>query len=258
MGSGSQRKPLIGLTCRWDEEHDWYYLSSDYTKAIAAAGGVPVQIPLIPDMASELAERLDAFVLCGSPSDIDPARYGQSRHPEVQIVHPDRDETDHRTLQQAFQNCKPVLGICFGMQSLNVFLGGTLVQHIPEAVPNALAHKDRQIRHPIQLEPGAEITQWAGSTPEVSVNSTHHQCIAKPGRGLRVVARAPDGVIEAVEGEFTGHFVLGVQWHPERIWQTEPLSAQILVELVRAAQQWRDNHRRAAESALHWETGKPL
>ena len=257
MGSGNQEKPLIGLTCRWEPEQDWYYLSRDYTKAVAEAGGLPVRIPLIPDIAVELSERLDAFVLCGSASDLDPARYGQPQHPEVHMVHPDRDATDHRVLQHAFRERKPVLGICFGMQSLNVFLGGTLIQHVPDAIPNALEHKDRQTRHLVTLKPGGKIADWAGEIREVSVNSTHHQCVERPGRGLRVTALAPDGVIEALEGGFPGHFVLGVQWHPERIREAEPLSARIFAELVQAAHQWLNAHPTPAQSAPAFLTEKP-
>lgn len=228
-------RPLIGLTCRWDETNGWYYLPSDYTRAVAAAGGIPVQIPLIPGIVEDLASRLDAFVLCGSPSDVDPARYGQPRHPEVKTVHPDRDETDWRVLDHAFRNKKPVLGICFGMQSLNVYQSGTLLQHIPARIAGALEHKDRQTQHPVALAAGSRLAEWAGGTKEVLVNSTHHQSLDEVGRGLRVVARAPDGVIEAVEGDFPNHFVIGVQWHPERIWEKEPLSARVFQELVRAA-----------------------
>ena len=232
-------KPLIGLTCRWDESNDYYYLTGDYSRAVVAAGGIPVQIPLIPDIVEEIAARLDGFVLCGSPSDVDPARYGQPRHPEVKMVHPERDETDYRVLEQVFQGKKPVLGICFGMQSLNVYLQGTLLQHIPDSIPKALEHKNRQIRHPVVLEPGCRLSEWAGGTKELLVNSTHHQAVGETGKGLRVVARAPDGVVEGVEGNFPGHFVVGVQWHPERIWKEEPLSARLFAELVQAASQRR-------------------
>jgi len=233
-------KPLIGLTCRWDEEKQWHYLPSDYAEAVAEAGGVPVQIPLISGIAKELAARLDAFVLTGSPSDVDPARYGQQPHAEVKKIHPERDETDFQVLERAFSEKKPVLGICFGMQSLNVYLGGTLIQHIPASIPGALQHKDPLARHRIAIEPGSQIAAWAGGAAaganEAQVNSTHHQAVERPGRGLRVVARCPDdGVIEAVEGGFPDHFVIGVQWHPERIWRHEHVSARLFAELVQAA-----------------------
>ena len=239
MARENTTKPLIGLTCRWDDEKRWHYLPSDYAEAVAEAGGVPVQIPLISGIAAELAARLDAFVLTGSPSDVDPARYGQQPHAEVKKIHAARDETDFQVLERAFREKKPVLGICFGMQSLNVYLGGTLIQHIPASILNALQHKDPQARHRIVIEPGSQIAAWAAGEKEAQVNSTHHQAIERPGRGLRVVAQAPDGVIEAVEGGFPDHFVVGVQWHPERIWKDEPLSARLFAELIQAALQRR-------------------
>ena len=229
-------KPVIGLTCRWDEEKQWYYLPVEYPRAVAAAGGIPVQVPLLPGIVEDLAARLDGFVLCGSPSDVDPARYGQPRDVEVKMVHPERDETDWRVLDHAFREKKPVLGICFWMQSLNVYQGGTLIQHIPARIADALEHKDQKTEHSVALAAGSRLAKWAGGANEVRVNSTHHQSVEAAGSGLRVVGRAPDGVIEAVEGDFPGHFVVGVQWHPERIWETEPLSARLFGELIRAAQ----------------------
>jgi putative glutamine amidotransferase len=246
MTTESKMKPLIGLTCRFHDKEDWFYLPADYSRAVAAAGGIPVQVPLIPSVAAEVATHLDAIVLCGSPSDVDPARYGQQRHPEVTTVHHDRDETDIKVLEQAFREKKPILGICYGMQSLNVYLQGTLIQHIPAAIPGALDHRNDRTRHPVSPEPDSQIAGWAGGAREIVVNSTHHQSVQKPGRGLRVAARAPDGVIEAVEGEFPGHFVMGVEWHPERIWPEEEISRRIFSELVRAASERRESLRKSA------------
>ena len=228
-------KALIGLTCRWDETNGWYYLPADYSRAVAAAGGIPVQIPLIQGIVEELASRLDAFVLCGSPSDVDPARYGQPRHPQVTTIQPERDETDWRVLDHVFQKGKPVLGICFGMQSLNVYRGGTLVQDIPEQVRGALDHGNRELQHVIALEAGSRLAGWTGGIRELLVNSTHHQSPDRIGAGLRVAARATDGVIEAIEEDSSDHFVVGVEWHPERMLETEPLAARIFRELVLAA-----------------------
>jgi len=231
-------KPLIGLTCRWDDEKQWFYLPGDYAHAVVAAGGVPVMIPLVFGTAADVAARVDAVVLPGSYSDVDPERYGQRRDPNVTRIHPKRDETDFQVLEHAFQEKKPVLGICYGMQSLNVYLGGTLIQHIPAAVGSALEHQGADAQHVAQIEPGSHLAAWAGGLPQVRVNSTHHQAVDRPGRGLRVVAKAPDGVIEAVEGDWPDHLVVGVQWHPERIWRNEPLSARLFAELVQAARSW--------------------
>ena len=234
-------KPLIGLTCRYSEGDDWSYLPADYIRAVQAAGGIAVPIPLLPEAAAELAARLDGVVICGSGSDVDPARYHQPQHPKVSSIQSDLDETGCRVMASAFTEHKPVLGICYGMQLLNVFLEGTLIQHIPDALQGALEHQDRSARHVVQWEPESRIGEWAAGLGAVEVNSTHHQAIQQPGLGLRVAARAPDGIIEAVEGEFADHFVLGVQWHPERIWKEEAVSRRIFEELVEAAarrKQW--------------------
>ena len=243
-------KPLIGLTCRWDEENQRDYLPSEYAEAVAAAGGAPVLIPLIPDVAAELASRLEAIVLTGSASDVDPARYGRERAAEVTKVHPQRDAADFAVLEQAFRDKKPVLGICFGMQSLNVYRGGTLIQHIPGNVPNAVEH-NREARHDVRLETASFLASLAGSTPSVNVNSWHHQSVEKPGAGLRVAAVAPDGVIEAVEGTESDHFVIAVQWHPERIWKDEPLSARLFQELVKAVASRRQRRSKYTDLVRH-------
>jgi putative glutamine amidotransferase len=228
-------KPLIGLTCRYSESDDWYYLPADYLRAVQAAGGIAVLIPLLPEAAAEIAARLDGVVICGSGSDVDPARYHQPQHPNVISIQADLDETGCRVLESAFTEKKPVLGICYGMQLLNVFLEGTLIQHIPDAVPGALEHQDRRARHVVQWEPESRMGERVAGTRNAEVNSTHHQAIQKPGLGLRVAGRAPDGIIEAVEGEFADQFVFGVQWHPERIWKEEAVSRRIFEELVGAA-----------------------
>jgi len=223
------------MTCRWDAEQQRHYLESAYSEAIAAAGGVPVLIPLVSGAAAELTARLDGIILSGSGSDVDPELYRQKRRTEVTQVHPARDETDFAVLEQAFRDKKPVLGICYGMQSLNVYLGGSLVQHIPASVASSIAHDSPTAHHEVLLEPGSQLSTWLGGLTKVQVNSTHHQSIEKPGLGLRVAAVAADGVIEAVEGGFPDHFVIAVQWHPERIWRTERLSARLFKELVHAA-----------------------
>jgi putative glutamine amidotransferase len=235
MAPEKEPKPLIGLTCRWDAEKHRHYLESEYSEAIVAAGGVPVLIPLISGVAAELTARLDGIVLSGSGSDVDPELFRQKRYPEVSQVHPERDETDLQVLEQAFRDKKPVLGICYGMQSLNVYLGGSLVQHIPTSVSSTIEHDSPTAHHAILLEPESKLSTWLGGATQVQVNSTHHQSIDKPGLGLRVVAVASDGVIEAVEGGSPDHFVVAVQWHPERIWHNDRLSARLFTELVDAA-----------------------
>ena len=207
MSLATQRKPLIGLTCSYAVEDARYYLAAEYSYAVAAAGGVPVQIPLLPDAADDIAARLDGIVLCGSPSDVEPERYGRPRHPEVTTVNSSLDETCCGLLEHAFGEKKPVLAICYGVQLLNVFLGGSLIQHIQAAVDGAVEHRDPATRHAVALEAGSQFATWteeaggAGGVTDIVVNSTHHQAIEQPGRGLRVSGRSADGIIEAVEGD---------------------------------------------------------
>ena len=237
MAAESTIKPVVGLCSRSSESGASYCLSADYSQAVAEAGGIPIQIPLIPSTTDEAAGLMDAIVLCGSPSDVEPALYGKARHPEVKLVEPGLDDTGRSLLRHAFQNQKPVLAICYGMQLLNVFLQGTLLQHIPNRVPAALSHNDPAVRHELLIEKGSRMAQWIGNSRVITVNSTHHQAVETLGVGLLVAARSPDGIIEAVEGVFPDHFVLGVQWHPERIRQSEPLSGRIFAEFIHAARQ---------------------
>ena len=246
-----EHRPLIGITGRWNEQKMRCYLSDEFLRAVDAAGGAPTLIELVPGMVEKSAAGMDAFILAGNPSDIDPARYNQPRHPQVKTIQPERDATDWQILEHAYRTRKSVLGICFGMQSLNVYRGGTLVQHIAAQVPGALEHENRAVDHTIALEPGSRLAEWTGGIREVRVNSTHHQSPDRIGSGLRVAARAPDGVIEAIEGDSSDHFVLGVEWHPERIWETEPLSARIFRELVLAAARNSSTKNRKSPAGMH-------
>jgi putative glutamine amidotransferase len=213
-----------------------------YLAAVRQAGAeaVAVSLELSRSQLDELADSLDGFLLSGSPADVDPAHFGAPRQPECNKADPDRERTDFALLRHAFAEHKPVLAICYGIQSLNVHLGGTLLQDIPKALGTEIDHDwdDEQALpdtlHDAQLERGSQLAQLNGSTQAV-VNSSHHQSIEEPGRGLRVTARAPDGVIEAVEWAGDSNWVVGVQWHPERMAETDALSQSLFRGLVRAA-----------------------
>jgi len=213
-----------------------------YIEALRKAGAEPVVISLglTADHLDKIADSLDAVLLPGSPADVDPGRFGAKRHPECADADPDRERTDFGLLEHAFSEHKPVLAICYGIQSLNVFLSGTLLQDIPSELQTSTTHdwdKERGEPEPIhsaRIESGSRLAQLAGAR-EVIVNSSHHQSVLEPGRDLRIVARAPDGVIEAVEWTGDSNWVIGVQWHPERMASGDAVAQTLFRELIAAA-----------------------
>jgi putative glutamine amidotransferase len=242
MVSGSTQAPRVGIPYRTRKEEltrqrDKY---ERYCEGVRRAGGEPVEISLVLSRAKlkETVLSLDALVLPGSPADVEPLHFHSVRHPECGEPDPDREQTDFALLEHAFVEHKPVLAICFGVQSLNVFLGGSLIQDIPSEIPSQIQHKwvkgMPEPFHLVRIEPGSRLAQVAGVN-EVRVNSSHHQSVLKPGRDLRVTAYAPDRVIEAVEWTGDSNWVTGVQWHPERPIEADSLSRALFTELVKAA-----------------------
>jgi putative glutamine amidotransferase len=237
-------KPRIGIPYRTRKEE----LTSDhhaydlYVRAVADAGGEPVAVSLDPaEDQLAAASSLDAFLLPGSPADVDPARYGAARHPQCALADPLRERADFALLECAFANRKPVLAICYGIQSLNVFLGGALVQDITSELGTTIRHSwtGRKLGvpepfHEARLEPGTRLFELAGMG-KLRVNSSHHQSILTPGRGLRVVGRAADGVVEAVEWTGDQNWITGVQWHPERMVDRDVVARSLFEALTRAA-----------------------
>jgi putative glutamine amidotransferase len=210
---------------------------------VEGAGGAPVYIPLIPDREylSALCERLDGLALSGSNSDLDPVYYGEEPHQKLGPVIPERDETDLLLLEIAERRAMPVLGICFGMQSLNVARGGSLIQDLGSQIPGAIKHEQGQVinrpSHHIKIEADSMLAKLAGGET-ARVNSSHHQAVNKVGRDLRVVACAPDGVIEAIADTRPDRFALGVQWHPEIGWEKDPFSQAIFKQFIEAARKY--------------------
>jgi putative glutamine amidotransferase len=234
------RRPLIGISCRMDPGKNRFYLRKQYSEAIFEAGGVPVLLPLIPDpnFSRELFKSLDAIVISGSNSDVDPHLYGEEPHPKLGSVMCRRDKTDLALLEEVFRKKKPLLAICFGIQILNVFLGGTLWQDIDSQVSNAMKHSqdsESDYRsHAISIRSHSLLDGLAGEK-NTRVNSYHHQAIKKVAPRLMVSAKAPDGIVEAVELRDEKHFVLGVQWHPEIGWEINQLSRHIFSRFVAAS-----------------------
>ena len=189
-----------------------------YEEAVRGAGGVPIRIELDQTPAQVLAtvEKCDGILLPGSGADVDPQKYGEPRQEKTAAADAKRETVDELLLQHAYKTQKPVLGICYGLQSLNVFRSGTLVQDIESAIDHS-PKRGTVKAHTVQIEPSSLLAKVAGAGKAVAVNSSHHQSVDAIGEGLRLVARSTeDGIVEAVEGTDPGHFVLAVQWHPER------------------------------------------
>lgn len=237
MGTG---RPFIGITMRHDLEAERFYLARHYGEAVAAAGGVPLHIPLIPDpdLIEAFVERLDGVLLPGSASDVDPLRYGREPHARLGAVHPLKDETDLLVLKEAEERRLPLLAICFGMQVWNVYRGGSLIQDIASEVPKAHKHEQGAPRdrasHRVNIRPEGLLSSLAGEGAAL-VNSHHHQALEQIGEGLSASAWSSDGLVEAVEETLGGRWALGVQWHPEMGWERDKLSKNIFESFLRAA-----------------------
>jgi putative glutamine amidotransferase len=237
-----------------------------YCDSVRLAGGepVPISLQLNDSELNRALDSLDAFVTTGSPVDVDPSRYGAARSEKCGPADPARERTDWAIYEHALASGKPVLAICYGAQSLNVFCGGSLIQDIASEFPAALRHTVKPTGevaatpagdplHKIAIESGtqfAEVASSSGIRPAddaqiAQVNTSHHQSILAPGRGLRIAAKAPDGIIEAVEWiglapESVGDsakdpdpWIIAVQWHPERM-PADSLSLALFRALVRA------------------------
>jgi putative glutamine amidotransferase len=228
---------------RLELQTDRFYLARYYSEAIEAAGGAPVHISLIPktDYISTVMDNLDGVLLPGSDSDVDPLRYGMEPHPNLGSVHPVKDETDLLVLDEIEKRSLPLFAICFGMQVLNVFRGGTLIQDIASQLPKAIKHQQGAPRdrpsHAIKLKNSSLVSTLA-STEQALVNSHHHQAVDKLGRDLVATAWTSDGLIEAVEDSRAGRFALAVQWHPELGWQHDRLSQALFERFIAAAKEY--------------------
>jgi putative glutamine amidotransferase len=239
--------PRVGVPWRTAQEEAANKTSKidKYLRAVERAGGEPILVSLLlsPDKLKRRAAGLDAFLLTGSPADVDPAHFHAKRHPATVAADFARERTDFTLLEHALGAGKPVLAICYGVQSLNVFLGGSLIQDIPSELGSKICHSPDEDETPAGVElpdamHGAEFD--AGRVLDLSglaraeVNSSHHQSVLEPGRGLRITAHAPDGVVEAVEWSGDSNWLVGVQWHPERMPE-DSLAQALFRDLVTAA-----------------------
>ncbi|MEP6636479.1 MAG: gamma-glutamyl-gamma-aminobutyrate hydrolase family protein [Acidobacteriota bacterium] len=236
-------RPRIGITMRLELETDRFYLSRYYSEAIEAAGGAPVHISLIPDGAyiSSIMDSLDGILLPGSDSDVDPLRYGHEPHRALGVVHAIKDETDLLVLAEIEARRVPLLGICFGMQVLNVSRGGTLIQDIEMQLPDAIKHQQGSPRdrpsHRVRLLEGSLLASLAQADTAI-VNSHHHQAVEEIGSNLISTAWTADGIVEALEDPRSDRFAVAVQWHPELGWLRDILSQLLFQRFVREAAQY--------------------
>lgn len=243
----SRPRILIPIPTSFDEPYNaksW----PEYAAAVEAAGGDAVQVPLTHSVAElkAMAQAADGILLPGSGADIDPAKYGHQVDPASAPPDPLREQTDRALFEAAEATKKPLLGICFGTQSMNVFYGGTLVQDCSPVPVNHRAGRAVAVAHAIQFATDSRLGQILQDSGEamplddefsrVPVNSSHHQAIGSAGDTLRVVARCPeDAVVEAVEGSDPEHWLIGVQWHPERTVGNSAASRAIFTAFLQAA-----------------------
>lgn len=244
MSNESYFKPRVGIPWRTSEEEAQHNRPkiANYEEAVRKAGGEPVLIPLGDRMKQqELILGLDAYVLPGSPADVAPAKYGDVNHGKSAPADTPREQADEAILAHAFAEKKPVLAICYGCQLLNVYLGGTLIQDLRAEHGTTTPHRKKDVtpeakddpEHGATFEEGSRLARVA-SSGHAEINSSHHQAIKTPGKNLRVTAHSSDGIIEGVEWSGDSNWVVGVQWHPERMFG-DAFSERLFRDFVAAA-----------------------
>ena len=206
--------------------HPFHMVGEKYAAAVTqAAGGLPLLIPVLPDplAQADILDTLDGLLFPGSPSNIEPHHYDEGPSAPGTLHDPERDATTLPLVRAAIEGGVPLLGVCRGFQEINVALGGSLWQHVEE-VPGMRDHREDKSQplevqygpaHEVELVPGGLLQRLAGGASRVAVNSLHGQGVKRLAPGLRVEARAPDGLVEAFAPEAAGAFALAVQWHPE-------------------------------------------
>ena len=233
-------KPLIGLTMRLDLETRRFYLGRDYSEALEFSGAIPVHLGLIPkrEYIRRALSNLNGILLPGSDTDVDPAYYQEEPHPKLKNVISEKDETDMLVLEEAEKINLPVFAICYGMQSLNVYRGGSLFQDIEAQIPNCIKHEQgkplERNSHHIVVENQTLLEKSSDEMAKefVKVNSHHHQSVKTIGQNLKVSARSVDGIIEAIEDTRNDKFILGVQWHPELSYRNDVFSGNLFKNFV--------------------------
>jgi len=237
-------KPLIGIgsdVVQKQGERDRAFVYTTYIESLKRAGAVPVLIPPQPENAADLAETLDGILLAGG-DDCDPSEYGEEKHPSCETMDPRRQKNDLGLARLARERGIPTLGICLGVQVMNVAAGGTLIQDITSDIDHASEPSDRH-RHDVHIDAATKLGRILGDQ-EFNVNSSHHQAIGRVADGLRVTAKAPDGIVEGLEDP-SHPFYVGVQWHPEDM-PGESSASAIFGAFVEAARQYAREKQNAA------------
>lgn len=236
------KKPLIGITLDAQtpgkySAMPWYALRQNYSEAILKAGGIPLPLPHHLELVDQYAQMIDAVLITGGDFDIPPHLYGADEiHPKTAPTAPGRTDFEWKIVEAILAQDKPALGICGGMQLINVTLGGTLIQHIPDALETTIPHEQPAPRtepcHEVLIQPNTKLHALA-KADMAHVNSAHHQAIDKVAPGLIINAHAHDGIIEGIECPKRA-FCLGVQWHPE--YHIDQVDALIFDAFIKAAQ----------------------
>lgn len=243
------RRPVIGIATQTlaavpGERQACWIMGHSYIEELRKVHAIPWLIPLLshdPGTLQEIFNRLDGVFITGGV-DVDPSRYGEDKSALCGTTDPDRDAVEIALLKHALARNLPVLAVCRGIQILNVTCGGTLYQDVAVQVPTALKHdyfptpeqpSRKFLAHDVAVKPGSRLAHILGDTM-VPVNSMHHQAIKDLAPLLAPTAHAPDGIIEGVEG-MNNRYLIGVQWHPEELTETQPAMARLFTSFVEAA-----------------------
>jgi len=221
-GMKKSDRPVIGITMDTRDGLPAYHLNFDYAKAVEMAGGLPVALPYKTsvELVPAFVDLVDGLLFTGG-NDLDPAAYGQERHPKAVAVDPDRQTFEMALMAEVERRRMPLLAVCLGCQVLNVYRGGSLHQFLPDFEDKQEHRRVDGVarKHEVTIEPSSELGRLIGAE-KIVANTFHKQAVDRVGKGLRVTAVAEDGVIEGIEDP-TYPLVMGVQWHPERLAETE-------------------------------------
>ena len=238
------KRPIIGISLDIQNnsekysyaEFPWYALRACYADAVSAQGGVPIMLPFDASAIDETLDLIDGLIVPGGDWDVDPASYGQKIMSDTVVVNNKRTAYDMKLMQTALARNMPVLGICYGMQIMNVLAGGSLIQDLPSFrktdINHTQPHPKNALWHDINIIKGTKLWNIACQKNDAKVNSTHHQAIDRLGKNIIVSANASDGIIEAIEST-THKFAVGVEWHPE--YQSIDLDKNIFKELIKVS-----------------------